>query len=358
MNRTSLFLTGFPGFLASELLPRLLERRGDGTIATCLVEPRFAAPARQRAAALGLEARVRIVEGDIRQPDLGIPDEPELRRSITAVVHLAARYDLTVPREEALDVNARGTRHVLDFAERCPGLEALHHVSTCYVSGDYAGTFTEDDFDRGQGFFNAYEESKYLAEQAVRERMANGLPVVIYRPSIVVGDSRTGATRKFDGLYFVIQWLLRQPRVALLPSIGEPRNHYVNLAPCDFVADALAHLAGRVDVVGRTFHLCDPQPPTVAEAMSLLAEATGRRIVRVPLPRRVLKGVLRGVPPVRRFVGMPAELVDYFAHPARHTCERTLEELRASGLRCPPLTQYIHRVVAFMREEPEVAAAR
>src|SRR6185295_13240080 len=106
-------------------------------------------------------------------------------------------------REVGMRVNVDGTRHVLDFAAAQPSLERLHYVSTCYVSGRYQGVFAESDLEKGQTFNNYYEETKYLAEVEVQRRMREGLPATIYRPSVVVGDSTSGATQKYDGPYFV-----------------------------------------------------------------------------------------------------------------------------------------------------------
>jgi nucleoside-diphosphate-sugar epimerase len=356
------FVTGFPGFLATELLPRLLAAAPRNTTATCLIQTRYAELAHQRRAEIvavhpDLEGRVRLVEGDIRLPDLGLEDVAEIQRETTAVFHLAAVYDLGVQRELAMAVNVRGTVHMLDFAARCAALERFHHISTCYVSGDSPGDFGEDDLEKGQGFLNYYEESKYLAEIAVRERMEDGLPAVVYRPSIVTGGSRTGATQKYDGIYYVIQWLLRQPRLAVLPSIGDPSQHYANLAPRDYVIEAIAELMSRDDSVGRTYHLCDPEPPTVEEVVEIIGAATERRILRVPLTPRLAKASIRRVPGVRALMRMPAEIVDYFAHPAHHTCAVTTAALEGSGIQCPRFGDYAGRLVAFMRRNPDVAAA-
>ena len=95
----------------------------------------------------------------------------------------------------------------------------FHYVSTCYVSGRYSGVFGEEDLEKGQTFNNFYEETKYHAEVEVQKRMKNGFPATVYRPAIVVGDSHTGATQKFDGPYYVIRWLLKQPYVAIMPMV-------------------------------------------------------------------------------------------------------------------------------------------
>ena len=88
---------------------------------------------------------------------------------VTEIWHLAAIYDLSVKRELGMRVNVDGTRNMLDFAQRCRGLQHFHYISTCYVSGSLPGVFREDDLERGQSFNNYYEETKYLAEVEVRE---------------------------------------------------------------------------------------------------------------------------------------------------------------------------------------------
>ena len=150
------------------------------------------------------------------QPGLGLNGRG--LGDVTDVWHLAAVYDLAVERELAVRVNVEGTRTEICWTRShdVAGLSRFHYFSTCYVSGRYAGPFGEDDLEVGAPFNNYYEETKHEAEAEVRRRMAAGLPATIYRPSIVVGDSRTGETQKFDGPYFVMQWLLRQPMVAVL----------------------------------------------------------------------------------------------------------------------------------------------
>ncbi|MDP9360553.1 MAG: SDR family oxidoreductase, partial [Acidobacteriota bacterium] len=260
-----LFFTGYPGFLGSELLPRLLRRAPEST-AACLVQPKFAALARERARPLG--DRVRIVEGDITT---GIDVPPD---DVTEIWHLAAIYDLSVTRETGMRVNVDGTRNMLDFAEHCRALQRFHHISTCYVSGSFPGIFREDDLERGQSFNNYYEETKYLAEVEVRKR--SGVPWTVYRPSVIVGDSRSGATQKFDGPYFVMQWLDRQPRIAMMPVIGNPAAYRFNVVPRDFMIDAIEHVSGRNDIAGKCYQLADPAPLTVDETIDVIAHATGR----------------------------------------------------------------------------------
>lgn len=354
------FLTGFPGFLGSALLPRVLARAPD-TRVVCLVQPRFAGLARERAKALaGTDAacRVCIAEGDITRPGLGLPvaQHRELHAGVREVYHLAAVYDLGVTRSLGMQVNVDGTRHVLELAAECPGLTRFHHVSTCYVSGRHRGLFREDDLEAGQSFNNYYEETKYLAEAEVRQARRDGMPVTVYRPSVVVGDSRTGETQKYDGPYYVIQWLLRQPRVALMPVAGDPRATVFNVVPRDFVVDAMAYLSGRRDTAGHTYALADPDPPTVDEMLAELARATERRMIRIPLSPKLAKGAIDHVPGVDRLLRIPSAAVDYFVHPTRYGTERAQAALAGSGISVPRFASYAGRLVSFVRAHPEIGA--
>jgi len=340
----TVFFTGYPGFLGSELLPRVLERR-PGATAICIVQPKFASLARERALPLG--DRVRIVEGDITSAiDVDASD-------ITEIFHLAAVYDLSVSRDLGMRVNVDGTRNVLDFAERQPRLERVHYVSTCYVSGQHPGVFRESDLDVGQRFNNFYEETKYLAEVEVQRRMAAGLPATIYRPSVVVGDSATGATQKFDGPYFVMQWILRQPRIAVLPTTGGTKRYRFNVVPRDFIVRAIDVLSAKAESRGKVYQLADPDPMTIDETIATIAAATEHRVLRVPLTRSIAKAALQYVPGVYRLMRIPPAAVDYFNHPTSYDTTNARADL---GIAVPRLRDYIGNLVKFAREHPEIGS--
>jgi thioester reductase-like protein len=260
-----------------------------------------------------------------------------------------------VPREVGLAVNVEGTRQVLGFARRCGRLERLHYVSTCYVSGRYDGLFLESDLEKGQAFNNFYEETKYLAEVEVRAAMAAGLPATIYRPAITVGDSRTGATQKFDGPYFVLQWLLRQPRLAVMPVVGDLTCE-VNVVPSDFVVGAIDALAGRPVSLGKTYQLADPRPLQVRAMLQHMAEVTGRTVIQVPLTVGLAKFALDRVPGVYRLMRIPSASIDYFVQPTRYDVRHASEDLVGSGVACPPFAEYLPRIVQYWKDHPEVTA--
>lgn len=351
--------TGFPGFLGSALLPRVLARSDDTAI--CLVQSRYRGTAEARLAELTtkyplLEGRVRLVEGDIAS-DAGLIDASDHAEGLTAVYHLAAIYDLSTPRAPAMRVNVDGTRRILDLASRSSRLQRFHYVSTCYVSGAYSGTFTEDDLRVDTTFNNFYEETKFLAEVEVQERMKGGMPVTIYRPTIVVGDSKTGETQKYDGPYYVLRWLLRQPRIAVLPVVGNPRDYRVNVVPRDFVIDAITHISGLTESAGRVYQLADPAPLTVEEIIDLAAVATERRVLRLPLSKRTAKAAIDRVPGIYRLMQIPSSAIDYFVHPTAYDSSHTRAALQGTDIQVPAFASYVDRLVEFMRRHPEIRSA-
>lgn len=356
----SLLMTGFPGLLGSALLPRLLDRR-PGVGAVCLVQEQHLVLARSRVKELEIEhprtaGRVRLVVGDITHPDLGLSagDLAGLD-DVAEVWHLAAVYDLAVPEAVAQRVNVVGTEQVLAFCRSRSALERLQYVSTCYVSGRYDGTFGEDDLEEGQPFRNHYEETKHAAEVLVRTAMADGVPATVYRPGIVVGDSTTGETQKYDGPYFLATFLKRQPGVAVVPSLGDVDAVRVCLVPRDFVVDAMDDLSVREESVGRTYALVDPDPPTVRELVTTFARHLGKRVVWVPLPLGPTHALVDKVPGMERAMGLPAEALDYFASPTTYATTNTMRDL-GGRVACPPFSTYADRLLDFMEAHPEYDA--
>ncbi len=357
---STLLMTGFPGFLGSALLPRLLARR-PGVQAVCLVQTQHLGLAGTRVAELTeahpeLKGRIRLVEGDITAPDLGISSTSDVD-DVQEVWHLAAVYDLAVAKDLARRVNVDGTDNVLRFCTSRESMPRLHYVSTCYVSGSHEGTFGEDDLDEGQVFRNHYESTKWEAEMAVHKAMADGLRATIYRPGIVVGDSTTGETQKYDGPYFLASFMLKQLRVAAVPAVGDPDKVQVALVPRDFVVNAMDELSVLDVSVGRTYALVDPAPPTVRELVDNFADHLGKRVFWVRLPLGVTRGLLATVPGMEWLVGFPAESVEYFASSTTFTTTNTQNDLEASGVVCPPFADYAGTLIEFMQAHPEIDSA-
>jgi thioester reductase-like protein len=340
MSRTYL-LTGFPGFLAGRLLPRLLADDEEARI-VALVEPRMVARARELA-----PDGVDVQPGDITDPRLGLDDRTyeRLAGEVVRVFHLAAVYDLAVGAELAERVNVFGTQHVVDFCRRATNLERHHYISTAYVAGERSGLVLEEDLAKGQAFKNFYESTKFAAEVIVRASMED-IPTTIYRPAIVVGDSRTGETQKFDGPYYLLR-SMASPLGSLL-QIGRGDAPF-NVVPVDFVVDAIAAGTRDADAVGHTLHLVDPEPVSSHELARLLAvEYTGRE-PKVPLPPGVVDRSLRFGAVRKAFGGTPRQSIVYLNHPVTFDVAQASEVLGRNGLRCPRFPEYVGAMVAFYR---------
>jgi nucleoside-diphosphate-sugar epimerase len=339
-----IFLTGVPGFLGTRLLRSLADQHSDASFGL-LVQPKFEADAQQVVDELGLSDRATLYPGDITEPDLGLGDQyDDVAEAVTIACHLAAVYDLSIPRDIGWSVNVEGTRHVLDLLEQSPNLERFGYVSTAYVSGERPGTIYENELVHDAGFKNFYEETKYHAEVLVQDRM-DIIPTMIFRPGIVVGDSQTGETDKFDGPYFVLRALQRLPKYTLMTHIGSGTEP-VNLVPVDFVIDAMTHLLAHDDHAGTVFHLTDSRPLTAQAMLDLFADLLNKKVAHVSVPSgmaRALMGTGLG-----RYLGIDPELVDYFDHPSRYDNSHTQGALDGTGITCPALPDYAPKMVEYM----------
>jgi thioester reductase-like protein len=346
-------VTGFPGFIGRRHVAALLEREPEDSV-IALVEPRMVEPAREAALAIDGGPRVEVVAGDIAEPQLGLaPDRYErLAAEVAVVHHLAAIYNLAVPAAIAQRVNVEGTGNVLAFCRDAERLERLSYVSTAYVAGDRTGVVYEHELDRGQGFKNHYEATKFQAEVWVRS-MIDEIPTTIIRPAIVVGDSRTGETQKFDGPYYALRFIAASAsRDVPVANIGRGTTPF-NVVPIDFIVAAMVALARSEAASGETVHLCDPEPLSSAEMFALLAELYPARRASWRVPPRLVEAALR-LGPVRRFYGgTPAESIRYLNHPARYDTRRATELLDSVGLRCPRFPEYAPAIVRFFREHED-----
>ena len=348
-DRVILF-TGFPGFIGQRLLPRLLEKKPKARV-VCLVQEKFRPAAVEGVAALEaahhqVRGRLELVTGDITRPGLGLDKAAAaaLHKSLREAYHLAAVYDLAVTREVGHRVNVLGTRHVLEFLHSIPGFERLHYVSTAYVSGTVEGVFRETDLDVGQRFKNHYEATKFEAEVEVAK---SAVPHTIYRPGVVVGDSRTGETGKFDGPYFILRAMERLPSPGLFFRLGRGKGT-VNIVPVDFVVEALAALSSSPRSAGKTYHLADPNPHTPRELVEIFSRALGKTFLSVPVPLAAAK-LLFAPGFVQQFFGMPVQALDYLDDAVRHDTTQATADLAALGVACPRLESYVPQLMAFYR---------
>jgi thioester reductase-like protein len=354
----TIFLTGFPGFIASRLLRRLAR---EGSRFLLLVQPSFAQRAEAELRNIAEEtgrsvSDFVILPGDITKPDLGLsPADVQTARSQSNVLfHLAAIYDLAVARDLGLLVNVEGTRNVNQFARSLTQLRHYHYVSTCYVAGKRTGRILETDLRHDAGFRNYYEETKYLAEMEV-EALKPELPITIHRPAVVCGDSRTGETVKYDGIYYLIRYLLKWPSVLSNFNIGNS-DVSLNLVPVDFVVEAMSALARDQHSVGKTVQLADPQPLTTRELFNEVARAIEGRGSRITLPAVVVQSSLM-LPLAPKITDLPHHAVPYFFLKQTYDTTQALQLLEPRGISCPPFESYVKTIVDYAARHPALKIA-
>ncbi|HUR99640.1 MAG TPA: SDR family oxidoreductase [Pyrinomonadaceae bacterium] len=351
----TIFLTGFPGFIGERLVSRLARR---DTQFFLLVQPEFTERAsraiEQISGVTGTPLEnFALIEGDITSPQLGISEEDLLtiREETTSVFHLAAAYDLAVDKEIAYRVNLEGTKNVNELCRSLPNLRRYNYISTCYIAGKRLGRILEAELEHDAGFRNFYEETKYLAELEV-EKLKGELPVTILRPSVVVGDSRTGETTKYDGIYYLIQYLRKAPSLLRLINVGN-KNVKLNLVPVDFVVEGIAALSSDENAVGKTLALADPDPLTTAELFDVIAESLSKKkSLLTPPPAIVETSLMMSVgPPLS---GLPHSAVPYFFIAQTYDTSQASDLLAVHGVRCPSFRDYAANLIDFVKKHPSL----
>ncbi|HEY1285395.1 MAG TPA: SDR family oxidoreductase [Solirubrobacterales bacterium] len=351
------FVTGATGFIGRNLVERLLQR--EGTV-FALVRAGSRGRLEELRTAWGADgARIVPIAGDLSQPGLGVSEEDllTLRGNVDHFFHLAAIYDMTAGDEAQEVANVEGTRHAVELAR---SIEAgcFHHVSSIAAAGLYRGEWREDMFEEAERLdTHPYFRTKHESERVVREECTR--PWRVYRPGIVVGDSRTGEIDKVDGPYYFFKLLQRARRVlpSWLPALGVEGGE-INIVPVDFVAAAIDHIAHQPGLDGQAFHLTDPEPRTAGEVLNVFARVADapQAALRLdsditdPVTSMVRSG-LRLFPPAKRVgsaalgeLGIPAGILNYVSYPTSFDSSNARAALEGSGIEVPPLESYAARV--------------
>jgi len=285
-----------------------------------------------------------MLAGDITKRGLGLPVE-----EADEFFHLAAIYMLDVKKDIAENVNVNGTKNVLDYAKKIKGLQAFNYFSTCYVSGKRKGVILEEELYEGQEFNNHYEETKFKAEASVRINL-NNLPIRIFRPAITVGNSKTGETISFNGLYFAFEalnrTLLGYPSLLALPGKGDAK---VNFIPVDYLIDAVVALSKKKDTIGKTFHIADNNPLTANEIIDICCkEFNVKKPIIGHMPTSLAKiSFNMGLGKVLK---IKKELIAYMDAQTFYDTTNTTKHLENTGVRCPRLDEYISIIADYWRK--------
>lgn len=345
-------ITGVPNFVAVQIAWKIVETEPETQITMLVRRDLVERAERVLQTRVGVRARVSILVGDIVAPDLGLRliDTEILQKKITDIYHLASIYHLGIDKAHAYEVNVLGTRHVLAFAKKCNALVRLNHFSTSFVSGDREGVILERELDRGQHFRNTFERTKFAAEIEIR-RAQRELPISIFRPSLVVGDSKSGVIDRMDGPYFFIQMIVLNPTRLPIPLPSTSR-YPLNVVPIDFVAEAAHALSLNPETVGKTFHLVDPNPLTAPDVFKLVAEHAKRISPRGKLPQWLTNRLLR-LPIVERYTRNSRAFLHEMDTLTIFNSMNTLMELAKTQITCPPFPTYVGNLVSYLQQRDQ-----
>ncbi|MBU8828367.1 SDR family oxidoreductase [Mycolicibacterium goodii] len=349
-------VTGGTGFIGRRVVSGILAR---DTTAEVWVLVRRESLTRFEHLAQHWSDRAKPLVGDLTADDLGLTDiDVGDLGDIAHVVHCAAIYDITVDEAAQRTANVDGTRAVIALARRLGA--TLHHVSSIAVAGDHRGVFTEDDFDIAQDLPTPYHQTKFEAEMLVRA--ATDVRHRIYRPAVVVGDSRTGEMDKIDGPYYFFRMLARLAALPRWTPMALPDTGRTNVVPVDFVAEALVHLMHVEGRDGQTFHLTAPNTVGLVDIYRGVAEAAGLPPLRAEVPHATAAPVLnvrgRGRA-VRNMVatqlGIPGEVFDVVELRPTFTCDNADDALRGTGIAAPEFASYAPKLWKYWAEhlDPE-----
>ncbi|MGA1795529.1 MAG: SDR family oxidoreductase [bacterium] len=294
------------------------------------------------------EHLLTIVEGDITFPQLGIKSkklQDELTSEIEVIYHSAALAKLRAPWDIIYKINVEGTKNVFDFALQCQkkgNLKKVNHISTAYVAGTAGDIdFTEDMFDLGQGFNNVYEQTKYEAECLVREfQKTNAIPIAIFRPSLVMGDSKEGKTTDFHLFYEPLRFFNQE----LFNEFPIDRNLNENLINIDTVGNAM-YLLGE-DIDDSVYHITSPENTNVGFFMDLASEYFGFKLPRLI---ELNKFSFDNWTPVQKVLAEP--FIPYFNYKTRFISEKTQSILKKKDFLCPKIDgQNFTEIFAYCRK--------
>jgi NAD(P)-dependent dehydrogenase (short-subunit alcohol dehydrogenase family) len=350
------FVTGATGFIGKRLLKNLMARKGN-----IYVLMRDTAPeklAKLQAYAGDDDGRIKPIKGDIAKVGLGISatDKKLLDGKIKHFFHLAAIYDLSADAESQMAVNVDGTANVVAVANAIK-VGCLHHCSSIAAAGMYEGMFREDMFDEAEGLDHPYFATKHESEKIARKQAK--VPLRVYRPGLVVGDSHSGEMDKIDGPYYFFKLIqrMRQMMPSWMPMIGIEGGR-INIVPVDYVVNAIDYIAHAKGLDGKCFHLVDPEPMRVGDVLNTFAKAAHAPLMSIRInaalfgfiPRGVKKSVM-ALTPVRRIrnavmkdLGLPDDMMQFVNYPTRFDCRDTLTVLKGTGIECPRLDDYAWRL--------------
>ncbi|MEO5654573.1 MAG: SDR family oxidoreductase [Nitrosospira sp.] len=358
------FITGATGAIGTALVPILLEDKNARI--KLLMRAKSTTELNARLETLyqfwkiGLEdsnfrERIQAIRGDVASPHFEL-DELTYRglcADCTHIIHSAGNVRMNLPLEQARRSAVGSAQNVVEFSRDCTRLEKIEFVSTVGVGGHLA-LVPETWLSKPRAFHNTYEQSKAEAEDYIRSEVEQGLPLTVHRPSMVVGDSRTGKIIHFQIFYYLCEFLSGRRTWGILPQLGGVQ---LDIIPVNVVAGAIAWSSRRIDTAGQILHLCSGPEKSVKllKLRELVRIAFVRSRLDVPaaifdVPPRLFSALLSmsarlsGVKMKRQILALPIFL-DYLATRQTFQNVRTQKLLEVATINIPDPQVYVEQVL-------------
>jgi len=344
-------ITGLPNsFLAQKLLPQLLVKHPKALLKCLVADAQLekAQHAIQRLPEVE-QARVEIIRGDVSAMDFGMAGSRfvELSEQIDVIHHCVSANYGGIAQEAERRTFVGSTGEVVELALASEGrLQRLVHWGSALLVQANGGRVSETGWGRPSGFRSRGDEMRWHSEALVREAMTR-LPITILRPSILVGDSRSGEMDPLEAPYALFQLLLGSPLDLPVPGRGDQA---FPLVPIDYVLEAGLAIADDARSAGRTFQLVDERPLSVRRVFDMISEASDRPSTTPSLPRNLAALILNG-PRLDRLAQVPRPFLELLASDNVYDARNARELLAGTGIECPNLSSYLKTILARVRRE-------
>lgn len=271
----NILVTGATGFVGSFLCKKLLEETDANLY--LLVRARGSKGAERRLTEILKNGerwrdRIFVCEGDVTQTGLGLKktEYSRLQNVIDTIYHCAASIRFSDHLEAAMAINYASAKRILELVMTIENhkFERLNYVSTAYIAGNITEGFSEKDLDRGQSFNNTYEASKFESEKIIESAMKDGVPITVFRPSIVTGDSETGETHRNN----IVFKFLKLFAMGAIDKFYCTDQSSLNLVPINYVVDAIYDISRNESCIGHRFHLVNRENVKVKHMITYLCD--------------------------------------------------------------------------------------
>jgi nucleoside-diphosphate-sugar epimerase len=350
--RQTVLVTGGTGMVGQDLLPRVCSQQTVERVIVLI----------HRNATLVPHEKIEIVHGDVTRSDLGLRQGygKSMAQAVTTIIHGAAETSFSSELHAARAVNVGGTRNVLHFAADCTRLKAFCHLSTVYVCGKRTGAILEEELEHNSGFVNAYEQSKYEAEQLVASE-AHRIPTAIVRLSTILGRSQNGVVTKIGAIHYALRLFFH----SLAPMVPGKKENGIDLIALDYAADSIALAVFEQFSPGSTWHISGSSDvysleQFLEQTLQLFYEnrpAWRKRAIEKPAIVSLetfnlfVKSVEElGESVLKNAVAMLKSFAPQLAYPKWISDTATQHLLRRSGLVRPGIRNFYPKVIRFLLE--------